>query len=542
MKRRGKIAALAVLLLSFSLVVVGQNKNQPRPQPEKQDNKAKAKIQEMNKAMKSWLEEAAAYIITDEEKATFKRLSTDEERESFIEQFWLRRDPSADTIENEYRDEHYERIAYANERFASGQPGWKTDRGRIYIIHGKPDETEDHPAGGTYDRPFDEGGGTTSTYPFVKWTYRYIDGIGNNVELEFVDPSLSGEYRLTIDPSEKDALMYVPGAGLTNDEEMNGGDKSGRFSRSDGTRLGTDENTSMRYRQFDRLDQYAKIFKPPEIKFKDLESIVTTKLSFNLLPFDMRMDYIRVTEESVLTPVTMAIKYKDIAFQEQEGVHSCLLHVFGIITSVTGKRAGYIEQTISNRFSAAEFSRALETSAVTQKVMPLAPGLYKIDLVIKDLNSGNVGTTSTSLRVPRWPDEKLGLSSLILADRMEPISPRQLSSDQFVLGSTKVRPNVKQEFSREQNLNLWLQVYNLKIDEGSHKPSATVETLITRNGSEVAKITEEATELSGAAQQMTIMKSLPLSGYAVGDYSVQVKITDNLTKDQQVQTGKFKVR
>jgi hypothetical protein len=256
----------------------------------------------------------------------------------------------------------------------------------------------------------------------------------------------------------------------------------------------------------------------------------------------MRVDFVRVTEESVLTPITVAIKYKDVAFQEQEGVHSCLMNVFGIITSVTGKRAGVFEQQITNRFSAAEFPRALETSAVYQKVMPLAPGLYKIDLVIKDLNSGNVGTTATNLRVPRWPDEKLGLSSLILADRMEPISPRQLSSDQFILGSTKVRPNVKLEFNRDQSLNLWLQVYNLKVDEGSHKPSATVETLITRNGSEVAKFSEEATELSGAAQQMTLMKSVPLAGYAVGDYSVQVKVTDNLTKDQQVQTGKFKIR
>ena len=228
--------------------------------------------------------------------------------EQFIELFWLRRDPTPDTIENEYKEEHYERIAYANERFASGKPGWKTDRGRIYIIHGKADEIESHPSGGTYDRPFEEGGGTTSTYPFEIWTYRYIDGIGNNVSFEFVDPSLSGEYRLTIDPSEKDALLYVPGAGLTLDEEQNGGDKTDRFTRTDGTHLGTDSSMSQRYNQFDRLDLYAKAFKPPEVKFKDLEAIVTTKLSFNTLPFDMKLNFVRVTEESVLTPITMQIQ------------------------------------------------------------------------------------------------------------------------------------------------------------------------------------------------------------------------------------------
>ena len=160
------------------------------------------------------------YIISDEEKKAFKTLQTDEEREQFIEQFWLRRDPTPDTEENEFREEHYRRIAYANDRFASGIPGWKTDRGRIYIKYGPPDEIESHPSGGTYERPYEEGGGTTSTYPFEQWRYRYIEGIGTNIIIEFVDTTMSGEYHMTMDPSEKDALLYVPGAGLTMMEQM----------------------------------------------------------------------------------------------------------------------------------------------------------------------------------------------------------------------------------------------------------------------------------------------------------------------------------
>jgi hypothetical protein len=357
-----------------------------------------------------------------------------------------------------------------------------------------------------------------------------------------VDPSLSGEYRLTIDPSEKDALMYVPNAGLTLDEELNGGDKSNRFTRSDGTRLGTDANTMMRYNQFDRLDLFAKIFKPPETKYKDLEAIVTTKLSFNTLAFNYRADFVRVTEESVLTPITVSIAYKDLAFQDQDGIKTCLAHVYGRITSVTGKQIAIVEDPITKSFSQAEFPIALETSAVYQRTVPLPPGLYKIDLVIKDINSGNVGTIQQGLRVPRWPDERLAISSLILADVMEPISPRQVSSGMFILGSTKVRPNVKQEFRRDQKLNMWAQVYSLKVDEVTHKPSATVETIITHNGREVKKITEDATEVSSAAQQVTVMKSIPLNEFEAGDYAVQIKVTDNLTKNQQVQTGKFKVR
>lgn len=539
MSRRAIVIALASLfLVSSSLPVVAQKKNEPKKQ-----DKSKSRQQELgNRALRKWLEEDVAYVISDEEKAAFKALKTDEEREQFIEQFWLRRDPSPDTIENEFKEEHYERIAHANERFASGKPGWKTDRGRIYIIHGKPDEVESHPSGGTYDRPFEEGGGTTSTYPFEIWRYRYIDGIGNDVMLEFVDPSMTGEYRLTIDPSEKDALMYVPGAGLTLDEEMNGGDKTGRFTRTDGTHMGANAGTTSRYNQFDRLQMLANVFKPPEIKFKDLETIVTTKLSYNLLPFNFRADFVRVTEQTVLTPITIQLQNKDLAFQEQDSVHRALVHIYGKVTSITGRVAQIFEDTISQDIPDALFQRTLDNASIYQKIIPLAPGLYRLDLVLKDIHSGNVGTINQRLSIPRYPDEKLALSSLILADLVENLPTTQIGSGSFILGSMKVRPNVKDEFRRDRNLNLWFQVYNLKLDEGTHKPSATVEFLITKNGQEVKKLVEQSTELSSAAAQMTLSKQLPLQEFEPGQYAIQVKVTDNLTKEIIATTGKFAVR
>jgi GWxTD domain-containing protein len=546
MNRRGIFAAVISLLLFSSFVVFAQKTSSK--QSREDQAKAKSKEQEMSRAMKKWLEEDVAYIITPDEKKAFKALTTDEEREQFIENFWLRRDPTPDTVENEYREEYYERIAYANERYASGKPGWKTDRGRIYILYGKPDEIDSHPAGGPYERTFEEGGGTTQTYPFERWTYRYLESVHrNNVELEFVDPTLSGEYRLTIDPNEKDAMLHIPGAGLTMDEEANGGDKADRVAGIDGgdpTRLGTDANTQARYSQFDKLDLYANIFKPPEIKFKDLEAIVTTNLSFNSLPFQMRKDFVRVTEESVLTPFTIQIAYKDLAFQEQEGIHKCSAHVFGAITSINGRRVQTFEPDIEKSFPDAEFSRALATHAVFQQTVPLRPGLYKIDLVIKDMNSGNVGVVSQGFTVPRIPDDKLAMSSLILAERIENLPPRQVGAGQFVLAGAKVVPNVTNEFQRDQDLNLWAQVYSLKVDEGTHKPSATIETLITRGGSVVKKLTEQTSELSGAAEQMTLTQSVPLNDFQPGDYVVQVTVTDNLTKEVITSPGKttFKVR
>ncbi len=224
-------------------------------------------------------------------------LSTDEEREQFIEQFWLRRDPTPDTVENEFKEEHYRRIAYSNDHYASGIPGWKTDRGRIYIMYGPPDEIESHPSGGTYERPAEEGGGETSTYPFEQWRYRYLEGIGTNIIIEFVDTTMSGEYHMTMDPSEKDALLYVPGAGLTLSEQMGLSTKTDRFNNTDGTHLGAPlggQPESMN--EFTRLEQFAKLQKPPAIKYKDLEAAVNTRITFNVLPMRVQVDYVRVTE------------------------------------------------------------------------------------------------------------------------------------------------------------------------------------------------------------------------------------------------------
>ena len=176
---------------------------QPDPndkKAQKQAAKARSKrekdlFNELDSQYKKWLNEDVVYIISPEERSSFLHLSTNEEREQFIEAFWQRRNPDPDSAENTFKEEHYRRIAYTNEHFSSGIPGWKTDRGRIYIMWGPADEVQTHPAGGSYDRPANEGGGETSTYPFEDWRYRYLEGIGENVEIEFVDPTMSGEYQ-----------------------------------------------------------------------------------------------------------------------------------------------------------------------------------------------------------------------------------------------------------------------------------------------------------------------------------------------------------
>src|SRR5215471_7988189 len=160
-----------------------QRETVAKPMSERQKKKNEEKLkQELVSPYTKWLKEEVIYIITDEERKAFKQLQTDEERQKFIEQFWRRRDPTPGTAENESREEHYRRIAYANEHFGAGAiPGWKTDFGMIYIKYGPPDEREQHSRGGAYERPIEEGGGVVTVYPFEKWRYRYIEGVGNNV-------------------------------------------------------------------------------------------------------------------------------------------------------------------------------------------------------------------------------------------------------------------------------------------------------------------------------------------------------------------------
>jgi GWxTD domain-containing protein len=502
-----------------------------KPLTEKQRKKQEAKLRkELETPYKKWLNEDVTYIITDEERQAFKRLNTDEEREQFIEQFWLRRDPTPDTEENEFKEEHYRRIAYTNEHYASGIPGWKTDRGRIYITYGPPDEIDSHPSGGSYERPIQEGGGETSTYPFEDWRYRYIEGIGNDVNIEFVDPTMTGEYHMTMDPSEKDALLYVPGAGLTMYEQMGMTSKTARFNRTDGTHLGTGNMPlpeSMN--EFTRLENFAKLQAPPKVKFKDLEAAVSTHITFNLLPVKVQADFIKVTNSTILTNVTLQFENKDLQFQLKDGVQRAAVNIYARITTMSRRRVSFFEDTVTHDIPPDMLPQVVGKSSVYQKQIPLAPGTYRLNVVVKDVIGGNMNNYEMALNVPHFDDEKLSSSTLILADVMEKMPPRSIGMGPFVIGSLKVRPRLNDTFRHDEKLGIYLQLYNFGPDEKTQKPNGTIEYEVVKNGSneKIFNFTEEIAKVPDAsAQQVTIEKLLPLQALKPGQYTLKMKVTD----------------
>jgi GWxTD domain-containing protein len=521
----------------------------PLSDKEKKANEKRFK-QEVSGSYKKWLDEDVRWIITDEERSAFRQLSNDEERDQFIEAFWQRRDPTPDTIENEFKEEHYRRIAYANEHFAAGIPGWKTDRGRMYIMYGPADEIESHPSGGTYERPMEEGGGSTSTYPFEDWRYRYIEGIGQEVIIEFVDTCMCGDYHMTLDRSEKDALLYTPNAGLTLYEQMGMANKTSRFTGGGLERLGVGPfNQDLQTKQFDRLEQFAKLNKPPAVKFKDLEEIVSHKITVNLMPFDVRADFVKVTSDTVLTPITIQVKNRDITFVNKEGVQRGTVNIFGRVATLSGRIAQTFEDTVQVDVPAELLPKTAENSQVYWKALPLRPGHYRLDVVVKDVNGDRVGNWSKSLMVPDFGDERLTNSSLIVADQMYPVATKDIGTGSFVIGTMKVRPRVPSadgkpiSFKRNQKLNFWMQVYNLSVDEKTHKPSATFEydVVNTATNKAVVHTTESTEQMGNVGDQVTLQKSLSASNLEPGSYRIEIKVNDNISKQTVDPTATFAV-
>jgi GWxTD domain-containing protein len=510
-----------------------------------------SKAEKLSGVYKKWLDEDVRWIITDEELSAFKKLATNAERDQFIEAFWQRRDPTPDTAENEYKEEHYRRIAYANEHYAAGMPGWKTDRGRIYIEFGPPTSIDSHPMGGPYQRPAEEGGGSTTTFPFEVWRYRYLEGIGQEIEIEFVDDCGCGAYEMTLDRSKKDALLHVPNAGLTDMESMGQASKADRF-RGGLENIGQGFfNRNNDTKQFDRLETFSKLNRAPDIKFNELRNeLVTHRFRTNLLPFDVQVDFVKLTSDTVLVPITLQVPLKGLTFANKDGVQRAVINVYGQLTKLSGQIVQTFDETLHKDIPAELLEKELSNTSLYWKALPMRPGLYRLDVVVKDVNGDKTGIFSKSYTVPDYSDDKLSSSTLILADQLEPVPSREVGTGNFVIGTNKVRPKVQPadgkpaSFTKKEKVNFWLQVYNLGLDQKTNKPSATVEYQVvnTATNQHVLDLTETTGQMGNIGDQVTLAKSIPLSQLDPGVYQVTIKVNDQISKQTISPTAKFVVQ
>lgn len=494
-----------------------------------QDKQARAAHEKEGKYYRDW-EKGVEVIITPEERTAFKKLGTNAERDSFIEAFWRRRDPTPDTEENEYKDEFYRRKAFANERFSAGVPGEQTDRGRIYILHGPPDAIESHPMGGPYLRPAEEGGGTTTTYPFEIWRYRHLDGIGDEVTIEFVDSCSCGDYRQTLNYSDKDAMKNIPNAGPT-DSEINGASKAARLLDPQGIGQSLfNPNSGTKF--FERMEQQVLLNQPPALR--TLDTSIKHVIRYKLLPFDVRLDFVKeASENTVLVPITVQVPNRELTFASRDGVQRGVVSIHGQMTTLTGKIAQSFEDTVHVDVPPDLLDKAMNNVALYWKALPMRPGHYRLDIVVKDLNGDKLGTFTHDVQVPEYDGEKLASSSLILADLLEPVPPAEIGAGPFVLGTSKVRPRVQigsrpASFKHGQGLGVWMQVYHLALDEKTGKPSVAVEYLVVNAATNqpVMDMHDSVDRMDNVGHQLTLQKKLSLAQLPAGEYRLTIKVND----------------
>ena len=503
----------------------------------------------LSKFYKDWLDKDVVYIISGDERRLFKDLRNDEEREAFIQQFWDRRNPDSRSSYNSFREEHYRRIAYANDNFASGVPGWRTDRGRVYIIHGPPDDRETRPTGGSYYRSWREGGGHTVRFPYEIWWYRFLEGVGHGVELMFVDNSISNEYRLAMYPDEADALLNVPGAGLTVAEEMGFADKydrayynpSGWYDYSNPQATGSNTMDS----PFTRMAQYFDIQRAPSIKFDDLKSVVTTNITYSSITFDVRTDYLRLSDDKVLVPVSLEIKNSELEFRKDKGFNRAKLNVYGIITGLTNKIHAEWEDEVARDFLDVAFEQGRDGRSTYQRIIALPPGQrYKLDLVVRDVNSKKVGSVSQGLNVPRYTETGLQMSTVILANDIHSAPASATTLEQYVIGDLRVKPNVRAEYVPGQNLIPYAHIYGMGIDQSTQNPSIEVEFAIKSGEEVLEKIPASATnsEQLFYPQRVVLVGMLPVGNFAPGKYQLEIRVLDKISNNRATVKTDFTVK
>lgn len=533
--RRGKTtlrvnvleASFSCLILFGQLVVALAAHAQQEPPAE-----------EMLDYYNKWLNEDVVYIITDEERAVFLGLTTDEEREQFIEQFWLRRDPDPTTAINEFKEEHYRRIAYANEKFTSGQPGWKTDRGRVYILHGPPDEIYSRPTGGAYQRPLHEGGGTTATYPFEIWRYNYIEGLGHNIELEFVDSTFSGKYELALRPEEKDALLYSIASGLTLAEEMGLAEKSQRPIFHQGNWQAAEYYPFQFQRAKDnplrRWETYTFVQAPSKLKYPDLKEAVHVNISYTQLPFHCRFDYFYIDQQRVLAPLTIEIDNAELSFQNTSGRFESKMGLYAVVSDIRNRVLLEFDDDLVSSYDPVAFLDAERQSSVYQKVLPLEAGRrYKLDVVVKEFRTGKIGVQSVGLAVPKLPPAELGVSSVIVSDQFQrlPETPNTGEPPMFVLGDLWIVPSAGRKFPQGNPLAVYLHVYNFQLDQTTGSPDLEVTYRLFRD--EV--LVDQFIDTRGASidyfsqDRVVLLQGLPTTQMGPGRYRLEITVRDRLT-------------
>jgi GWxTD domain-containing protein len=524
---------LVLVVTSLFVVVPTVAAQNQRANADPQNKPRKVK-EEPDNAFKKWREDVGP-IISEAERKAWDQLTTNEERERFIEYFWRLRDPDPDTEANEYREAYYERIAYVNEHFTSGIPGYKTDRGRIYLKYGKPDEVDSHPAGGAYELDLSEGGGSTSTYPFERWFYRDIPG-RSGAQLEFVDPTGTGEYRLARNPFEKMALLNVPG-GVT---PMNGVSQAEILNASHG--FGNPFSGREADSQFEWLDLNRIVNSQPAMPKNNpfgASLISTPNIEDTPLNFEAAFGFFKLDDNRVITTITVQADNTELSFRDSGGVQVASANIVGQIMNVAERRVNFFEDVVTTTATPQELSEAKSRKSAYQKTIVLIPGHYKADLMFRDTKTGATGVRHIGFTVPKF-GSNLAVSSLLLCSTLQAVAADP-ASRQFMIGDQKVIPNISGRFHRGSPVGLYLQIYNAGTDQTTLRPAVDVKYVLLKDGKELQTKNEDWRNTKMTNDRLTLSRLIDSRSLAAGSYTVEVQVHDQVTGQSLVEKAGFTI-
>ena len=288
---------------------------------------------------------------------------------------------------------------------------------------------------------------------------------------------------------------------------------------------------------FALYERYGQIQRAPPVKYADLKSFVEIDVSFETLPFSHRIDYFNLNQERGLVVLTVEIDNRELTFAPDESGPRAKLAVYGIVTSLSHR--------ISDEFEAdlvAEGGMPANRSAYQRILLLERKGRYKLDLVIKDLNSGKAGVRRLAL-IPPSPRTELGTSSILLSKGVRFLEDAAEADEMFVLGNVHIRPSLDKIFDPSDELHHYLQVYNAAFDHTTMRPSLELVYEIHRDGQTLVKqvdVQGDAIQFL-SSQRVVLVRPFSLRTLAPGSYQIVLTVRD-LIQDSEVQvTDRFEV-
>ncbi len=471
------------------------------------------------KAAKVWLEEIVPYIITKAEREQFKGLTTSEERVAFIARFWQRRDPTPETPEQEAKLEHYHRLAFANKFFGAGRPGWRTDRGRIYILLGPPDQIDSDPMGRWAHQ-----------YPTEVWIYRDTPHplLPPNMEFAFVDRRLTGDYELSFD------LLGDSDATRRTERLMDEGflDSMARaevramnLGRPGTWRPATDGLSP----ELERLSELALVSQIPARNLQPLAEEVTARVTFDTsrLEVERLIEFYRASDGYICIPVSLRLPYRDFTYLEKDRYYETRFDVLGRI--LDGEEQVVNESSRQEFFAVPkdQFESYKDKFLLYQLILYAPPGTHELQLVVRDNASNSIRMMETELQVPDFGDS-LSISSVVLADQIVKQDPAPPSGkkDPFTFGEYKVLPNATRTFKAGGTLHLRFEVYNLALDEEG-KNSIEINYVFRREGKDYRKVSSTYPYPTDRLDR-TVISAIPLKVFPPSNYTLVIAVTDQV--------------